>query len=284
MVYVVERYLPGLTRSNLLGTLADLERATEELRHGPTVRYLGSTIVIGDEACFCQFEAVSEGAVAEANRRAGLSFDRIVPAVTVSPTQQFNQGRSQMNASTTVPVRIRLRRRWPFVAVAALLAAGCTVAVLAISTGSNTTENATPSGAASSRVKGPSATSSAQEQRYVEAISSMTPAQLAAAFGTGGFATTGPSAAERQYVKAISSMTPAQIAAAFGTGDVGATVSSAKERQYVKAISSMTPAQISAAFGSGAVAPKLSPKEKRYVEGISSLSPEQVAAAFGNGR
>jgi hypothetical protein len=251
MVYVVERYLPGLTRSNLLGTLADLERATEELRHGPTVRYLGSTIVIGDEACFCQFEAVSEGAVAEANRRAGLSFDRIVPAVTVSPTQQFNQGRSQMNASTTMPVRIRLRRRWPFVAVAALLAAGCTVAVLAISTGSNTTENATPSGAASSSVKGPSATSTAQE---------------------------------RQYVKAISSMTPAQIAAAFGTGDVGATVSSAKERQYVKAISSMTPAQISAAFGSGAVAPMLSPKEKRYVEGISSLSPEQVAAAFGNGR
>ena len=250
MVYVVERYLPGLTRSNLLGTLADLERATEELREGPAVRYLGSTIVIGDETCFCQFEAFSQAAVAEANRTAGLSFDRIVPVVTVSPTQ-FNQGRSQMNASTTVPVRIRLRRRWPFVAVAALLAAGCTVAVLAISTGSNTTENATPSGAAASSVKGPSATSTAQE---------------------------------RQYVKAISSMTPAQLAAAFGTGDVGATVSSAKERQYVKAISSMTPKQISAAFGSGAVAPKLSPKEKRYVEGIASLSPEQLAAAFGTGR
>jgi Protein of unknown function (DUF4242) len=250
MVYVVERYLPGLTRSNLLGTLADLERATEELRDGPTVRYLGSTIVIGDEACFCQFEAVSEGAVAEANRKAGLSFDRIVPAVTVTPTNR-DQGRSQMNVSTTVPVRIRMRRRWPFVAVAALLAAGCTVAVLAISTGSNTTENATPPGAAASSVKGPSATSTAQE---------------------------------RQYVKAISSMTPAQLAAAFGTGDVGATVSSAKERQYVKAISSMTPAQISAAFGSGAVAPKLSPREKRYVEGIASLSPEQLAAAFGTGR
>ena len=172
MVYVVERYLPGLTRSNLLGTLADLERATEELREGPAVRYLGSTIVIGDEACFCQFEASSQAAVAEANRTAGLSFDRIVPVVTVSPTQ-FNQGRSQMNASTTVPVRIRMRRRWPFVAVAALLAAGCTVAVLAISTGSNTTENATPSGAAASSVKGPSATSTAQERQYVKAISSI---------------------------------------------------------------------------------------------------------------
>ena len=251
MVYVVERYLPGLTRSNLLGTLADLERATEELRDGPTVRYLGSTIVIGDEACFCQFEASSEAAVAEANRTAGLSFDRIVPAVTVSPTQ-FNQGRSQMNASTTVPVRIRLRRRWPFVAIAALLAAATTVVLLAITSGSDQSRTVTHSGVAASSAGGPSTSrSAARERQYVQAISSMSPAQLSAAFGTGGFATTAPSA---------------------------------KERQYVKAISSMTPKQISAAFGSGAVAPKLSPREKRYVEGISSLSPEQLAAAFGNGR
>jgi hypothetical protein len=78
MVYVVERYLPGLSRSDLLHALSRLERESE-------VRYLGSTIVLGDEACFCQFEGPSEAAVAEANRRAGLSFDRIVPAVTVMP-------------------------------------------------------------------------------------------------------------------------------------------------------------------------------------------------------
>ncbi len=251
MVYVVERYLPGLTRSNLLGTLADLERATEELRDGPTVRYLGSTIVIGDEACFCQFEAISEGAVAEANRKAGLSFDRIVPAVTVTPTKR-DQGRSQMNVSTTVPVRIRMRRRWPFVAVAALLAAGCTVAV----------------------------SGDQHRQQHDRECDSL----RRGCIQRQGTERNHSTAQERQYVKAISSMTPAQLAAAFGTGDVGATVSSAKERQYVKAISSMTPAQISAAFGSGAVAPKLSPKEKRYVEGIASLSPEQLAAAFGTGR
>ena len=78
MVYVVERYLPGLSRSGLLHGLSRLERESE-------VRYLGSTIVLGDEACFCQFEGPSEAAVAEANRRAGLSFDRIVLAVTVRP-------------------------------------------------------------------------------------------------------------------------------------------------------------------------------------------------------
>jgi hypothetical protein len=80
MVYVVERYLPGLTRSGLLQGLSRLERDSE-------VRYLGSTIVLGDEACFCEFEGPSEAAVAEANRRAGLSFDRIVPAVSVRPTK-----------------------------------------------------------------------------------------------------------------------------------------------------------------------------------------------------
>jgi hypothetical protein len=85
MVYVVERYLPGLTRSDLLHGLPRLERdATSDAQ---AVRYLGSTIVLGDEACFCQFEGPSEAAVAEANRRAGLPFDRIVPAVTVRPTE-----------------------------------------------------------------------------------------------------------------------------------------------------------------------------------------------------
>ena len=78
MVYVVERYLPGLTRSDLLQGLSRLGRGSE-------VRYLGSTIVLGDEACFCQFEGPSEAAVAEANRKAGVPFDRIVPAVTVVP-------------------------------------------------------------------------------------------------------------------------------------------------------------------------------------------------------
>jgi hypothetical protein len=86
MVYVVERYLPGLSRSDLLRKLTELERATEgRLTGGPSVRYLGSTIVLKDEACYCHFVGPSEAAIAEANRRAGLSFDRIVPAVAVWP-------------------------------------------------------------------------------------------------------------------------------------------------------------------------------------------------------
>ena len=60
------------------------ETLTQELRaEGTAVRYLGSTIVPGDEACFCQFEGASEEAVAEANVRAGVPFARIVAAVAV---------------------------------------------------------------------------------------------------------------------------------------------------------------------------------------------------------
>lgn len=85
MVFVVERYLPGLIRSDLLGRLSSLERLGCQTDPEPVVRYLGSTIVLGDEACFCQFEGPSEAAVAEANRKAGLPFDRIVRAITVKP-------------------------------------------------------------------------------------------------------------------------------------------------------------------------------------------------------
>jgi hypothetical protein len=54
---------------------------------GTPVRWLSSTVVPDDEACLCQFEAPSEAAVAEANQRAGVAFDRIVSAVAVASEQ-----------------------------------------------------------------------------------------------------------------------------------------------------------------------------------------------------
>jgi len=81
MVYVVERYLPGLDQRALESSLGRLRDATR----GTPVAYLGSTIMPTDEACFCQFDGPSEDAIAEANRRAGVPFDRIVPAVAVPP-------------------------------------------------------------------------------------------------------------------------------------------------------------------------------------------------------
>lgn len=87
MVFLVERYLPGLAPEELARGLERLERVTEELRReGAEVRYLGSTIVPEDEACFCQFDAPSAAAVEELNARANLRFDRIVEGVA-SPMQ-----------------------------------------------------------------------------------------------------------------------------------------------------------------------------------------------------
>jgi hypothetical protein len=83
MVFVVERYLPGLVRTELLPALERLRMLDAE--PGERVTYLGSTIVLEDEACFCQFDGPSEEAVAEANRRADAPFDRIVAAVAVRP-------------------------------------------------------------------------------------------------------------------------------------------------------------------------------------------------------
>src|SRR5262245_16347499 len=81
MVFVVERYLPGLSHSELLRGLTRLEQATG--REDSGVRYLGSTIVLRDEACYCRFEGRTEADIADANWKAGLPFDRIVTAVTV---------------------------------------------------------------------------------------------------------------------------------------------------------------------------------------------------------
>jgi len=137
MVYVVERYLPGLSRANLLPRLSRLDPVTEDMREGGLeVRYLGSTIVLEDEACFCEFESPSETAVAEANRRADLPFDRIVPAVLVQPTHRS----AEMSVSTSIPKPAGLRQSQHFAAVAAViavsaLAAGAGIATRAIESG-----------------------------------------------------------------------------------------------------------------------------------------------------
>ena len=120
MVYVVERYLPGLHRSDLLRGLLRLEQGSEETERGAEVRYLGSTIVLRDEACFCRFEGPSSDAVAEVNRRAGLPFARIVPEVTVHPKG------AEMSTYPSIPATVEIKRGRLFglvIGVAALTAA-----------------------------------------------------------------------------------------------------------------------------------------------------------------
>lgn len=80
-LFVVERYLPGVSEDVVREALERLPEAAA----GTAVRYIGSTILREDEACFCHFEAPSAAAVAEVNVRAGIVVDRIVAAMPVVP-------------------------------------------------------------------------------------------------------------------------------------------------------------------------------------------------------
>ena len=61
----------------------DVSRAADQLtREGQQVRLLQSLFVPQDETCFLLFEAQSKDAVAEAARRCGLRFERLVEAVS----------------------------------------------------------------------------------------------------------------------------------------------------------------------------------------------------------
>ena len=217
MVYVVERYLPGLSRADLLPGLSRLESVTEDMcGEGSVVRYLGSTIVLGDEACFCHFDGPSEAAVAAANRRAGLPFSRIVPALLVNS----NHRRGEMSVSTSIPKTAPRGRSHPFVLVVAL-AAVIAVAAWAIAThtgGHKTrpTNRGIPTEASVLSSLTP------QQRQYVLGIVALTPAESRAAFGTdlpsGDHSwTTSLTAGERRYVRAIASMSVSELASAFGT-------------------------------------------------------------------
>ncbi len=235
MVYVVERYLPGLHRSDLLRELLRLEQGSEEGNRGAEVRYLGSTIVLRDEACFCQFEGPSSNAVAEVNRQAGLPFDRIVAAVTVNPKG------AEMSTSPSIPATVEIKRGRFIGLVAAVAVATAAVTWILVAyafdndnstaPSSNVqayaTYNPLPPASLHARVvAGPGSTQSAADAHGVPSIMSLTPERLAeGALGT-GYALPAPrngptlasvlasmSPQTRQYTKAIMRLTFAQLAA-----------------------------------------------------------------------
>lgn len=80
MVYLVEFFWPGVTLEATLEAAARLRCAADATRDPNRVRHLGMGFLPGDEYVFWLLEAPSPAAVAAANRHAGLSFDRVVPA------------------------------------------------------------------------------------------------------------------------------------------------------------------------------------------------------------
>jgi hypothetical protein len=80
--YLVETYVPHSRPQDARTTAQRARSIAETLSRGGTpVRYIRTTFLPGDETCFHLFEAMSEEAVGEVCRQAGIGSARIVPAV-----------------------------------------------------------------------------------------------------------------------------------------------------------------------------------------------------------
>lgn len=75
--FIAETFVPQNRAS-------EVEAATERLSrldsHGPTVRYVRSTFVPGDEVCFHIFEADTAGDVVRVAAGLGIRLDRVAEA------------------------------------------------------------------------------------------------------------------------------------------------------------------------------------------------------------
>lgn len=84
--YMVERDLKGIAMDDLAGAQKAAIATAEQMRQqGSDVRYLRSTFAPEDGRCMCLFDASSEAEVKRLNEEAGLPYDRIVPAMDLTP-------------------------------------------------------------------------------------------------------------------------------------------------------------------------------------------------------
>jgi len=79
--FLVERYVPGITRAQLAAVERRLRRTVRDLAGaGAPIRLVSSTFVPAEEVVLSVFEASTEETVIEANARSGARVDRVQPA------------------------------------------------------------------------------------------------------------------------------------------------------------------------------------------------------------
>jgi hypothetical protein len=82
--FLVEHYWPGVTPEEFRSAAERVRVSAEELSLADRrIAFLHSTLVPGDEAAFCVFQAGSMETVVEAYTRAGVTFERILDALEV---------------------------------------------------------------------------------------------------------------------------------------------------------------------------------------------------------
>lgn len=80
--FVVERYVPGISRTQAEAVIAREASLVEEMSaEGRSIRVLHATLVEGDETVMSVVEATSRDDVVELGERSGTPADRVVSAV-----------------------------------------------------------------------------------------------------------------------------------------------------------------------------------------------------------
>ena len=85
-VYMVERSLKGIPMDQLAAAQRRaIDTAAEMTAQGTPVRYIRSTFVPDSGKCMCLFAADGEDNVKALNEKAGIPFDKVVPALDLTP-------------------------------------------------------------------------------------------------------------------------------------------------------------------------------------------------------
>lgn len=85
---MVERELPGISMEQLAAAQkAAIDTGRQFTDEGKNVRYIRTTFVPGEAHCMCLFEADSAELVKELNETAQIPFNRIVPALDLTPSE-----------------------------------------------------------------------------------------------------------------------------------------------------------------------------------------------------
>jgi hypothetical protein len=85
-VFMVERSLKGISMNDLgAAQKAAIGTANEMSKSGTAVKYIRSTFVPDSGRCMCLFAADDAASVKSVNDQAKLPYDRIVPALDLTP-------------------------------------------------------------------------------------------------------------------------------------------------------------------------------------------------------
>jgi hypothetical protein len=87
--YLIEHYRAGADVEELKRSATQVWQAVTEMeREGMDIRHLSSTIVGSDSYLAAVLEASDQEVACEAFRRAGISFERVSPALPLAPREK----------------------------------------------------------------------------------------------------------------------------------------------------------------------------------------------------